>query len=178
MLCFRLKASTCFRVITVLSLWVVSVYRLVFIRSSGVSKLDSEPDKFPFLGFWSLDPLLLVIFFCSGLLKFHWLPPSCQAQDLCPGCWVRTWLWSRVAEENLFPQSEQRRAEVEPLGGDDGEEVSAAAFSAMWVWRWAFRRDIRLNLRPHSSHSDQTLRLFFCTQEEKQQLTSEHKVTA
>lgn len=80
-------------------------------------------------------------------------------------CWVRMWLWRRVAEENLFPHSEQRSAEALPAGGEEGDAASAAVFSAAWVWRWAFRRDIRLNLRPHSSHSDQTRRLFFCGQE-------------
>lgn len=87
-----------------------------------------------------------------------WRTPSSR-------CCVRTWLWRRVAEENLFPHCEQRSANVLLLGGDEGDGVSAAAaaFSATWVWRWALRRDIRLNLRPHSSHSDHTLRLFFCT---------------
>lgn len=85
-----------------------------------------------------------------------------QVQDRLAGCWVRMWLWRRVTEENLFPHSEQRNAEP-LLGGDEGEEVSAAALSAACVWRWALRSNTRLNLRPHSSHSDQTLRRFFCT---------------
>lgn len=36
------------------------------------------------------------------------------------------WLWRRVAEENLLPQSEQRSGEAAPAGGDD-----VAAFPAL-----------------------------------------------
>lgn len=115
--------------------------------------------------------------------------PVCRNQCLLPGqdswrtpssrCCVRTWLWRRVAEENLFPHCEQRSANVVLLGGEEGDGVSVAAaavaaFSETWVWRWALRRDIRLNLRPHSSHSDHTLRLFFCTKHRKRQQLFTH----
>lgn len=39
------------------------------------------------------------------------------------------WLWRRVAEENLLPQSEQRSGEAAPAGGDEGDDV--AAFPAL-----------------------------------------------
>lgn len=100
----------------------------------------------------------------------HWpaLPGPGQVRWLSSRCWVRTWLWRRVAEENLLPHCEQRSANVLPLGGDEASSVAVAAaaaaalLSALCVWRWALRRDMRLNLRPHSSHSDHTLLLFFC----------------
>ena len=60
-----------------------------------------------------------------------------RVQDRLPGCWVRMWLWRRVAEENLFPHSRQHSAAAAAAaaGGDGGEDVSATVFSATWVWR-------------------------------------------
>lgn len=113
-------------------------------------------------GSWPKHEVLVIPFLFP--VKTRWPAPSRRVQ-----CWVRMWLWRRVAEENLFPHCEQRSAKALLLGGDDGDDASMAAFSAMWVWRWALRRDIRLNLRPHSSHSDQTLRLFFCTNTDRKQ---------
>lgn len=122
------------------------------------------------------DPVVSLSWFLVSGSKIQVIPFlfPVQTRWLAPGpvqCWARMWLWRRVAEENLLPHCEQRSAKAVLLGGDEGDDVSMAALSAMWVWRWALRRDIRLNLRPHSSHSDQTLRLFFCTNTDRKQQT-------
>lgn len=65
----------------------------------------------------------------------HFLKPSgVKAAHLCTirtdqdrfSWWVRMWLLRRVDEENRLPHSEQRRGEVAPDGGDEGEGASAA----------------------------------------------------
>ena len=108
------------------------------------SVLDSDPDVFPFPGLWSLALIRSqvwgpsLVFVEAPLIPFLCpVPPgrpgpARRVQDRLPGCWVRMWLWRRVAEENLFPQSEHRNTEAVAPGGDEGDEVSAAAaaFSA------------------------------------------------
>jgi len=66
--------------------------------------------------------ILPVVFVSKNLL----ILPS-DDQDRFSGCWVRMWLWRRVDEENLLPHSEQRSGEALAVGGDEGDDVSAAA---------------------------------------------------
>lgn len=129
-------------------------------------------------GVLSLWPVFLA--FCwilIGSLMFgsssaQWTRRSRRVQDRFPGCWVRMWLWSLVVEENLLPHSEHRnpdseRGEDEAMPGGGEEDEVMVSGSVACIWRWAFRSETLLNLRPHSSHSDQTLRRFFCTGRDK-----------
>lgn len=141
LLYFRIKGSK-IAVWFLLRLLKVETFQLNGFREQ---LLDADPDAFPFHGFWSQvcessSGSALKVWtrscLCWTLFLFPRQPRrlarSRRVQDRFPGCWVRMWLLRRATVENFLPHSEQRGGESEgvPSGGENADDVSAAAFSA------------------------------------------------